>query len=175
MGVHWYLSAILIWVSLVTDDVEHLFMCLLVIHIFCFESRLFKSLANFLLLLLFFLLYNTVLVLPYINMHPPRVYTCSPSWTPLSCPFLTGWLCSYDWVVWGLDTNAPSVVWVTNIVSFCAVSFYFHNSFGERELYIFIQFSLSIFLLLFMLFMSYLRNWSYKDFLRYIFLEVFLL
>ena len=27
----------------------------------------------------FFLLYNIVLVLPYINMHPPRVYTCSPS------------------------------------------------------------------------------------------------
>ena len=27
----------------------------------------------------YFLLYNVVLVLPYINMHPPRVYTCSPS------------------------------------------------------------------------------------------------
>ena len=39
-----------------------------------------------LLLLLLFLLYNVVLVLPYINMHPPRVYTCSPSWTPLSPP-----------------------------------------------------------------------------------------
>ena len=22
------------------------------------------------------------MVLPYINMHPPQVYTCSPSWTP---------------------------------------------------------------------------------------------
>ena len=31
----------------------------------------------------FFLLYNIVFVLPYINMNPPRVYTCSPSWTPL--------------------------------------------------------------------------------------------
>ena len=27
----------------------------------------------------FFLLYNIVLVLPYINMHPPQVYMCSPS------------------------------------------------------------------------------------------------
>ena len=27
----------------------------------------------------FFLLYNIVLVLPYINMHLPWVYTCSPS------------------------------------------------------------------------------------------------
>ena len=26
-----------------------------------------------------FLLYNIVLVLPYIDMNPPRVYTCSPS------------------------------------------------------------------------------------------------
>ena len=33
-----------------------------------------------------FLLYNTVLVLPYINMNPPWVYTCSPSWTPLLFP-----------------------------------------------------------------------------------------
>ena len=29
-----------------------------------------------------FLLYNIVLVLPYINMHLPQVYTCSPFWTP---------------------------------------------------------------------------------------------
>ena len=31
-------------------------------------------------------LYNIVLVLPYIDMNPPRVYTCSPSWTPLPPP-----------------------------------------------------------------------------------------
>ena len=37
-------------------------------------------------LLYFFLLYNIVLVLPHINMNPPRAYTCSPSWTPLSPP-----------------------------------------------------------------------------------------
>ena len=34
----------------------------------------------------FILLYNTVLVLRYINMNPPRVYTCSQSWTPLPPP-----------------------------------------------------------------------------------------
>ena len=32
------------------------------------------------------LLYNIVLVLPYINMNLPQVYTCSPSWTPLPPP-----------------------------------------------------------------------------------------
>ena len=42
----------------------------------------------------FFLLYNIVLVLPYINMHPPRVYTCSPSWTPppTSLPIPSLWV-----------------------------------------------------------------------------------
>ena len=34
----------------------------------------------------FILLYNTVLVLPYIDMNPPRVYMNSPSWTPSHLP-----------------------------------------------------------------------------------------
>ena len=34
----------------------------------------------------FVLLYNTVLVLPYINMNPPRVYMSSQTWTPLPPP-----------------------------------------------------------------------------------------
>ena len=35
-----------------------------------------------------------MLVLPYINMHPPRVYTCSPSWTPppTSLPIPSLWV-----------------------------------------------------------------------------------
>ena len=33
-----------------------------------------------------FLLYNIVLVLPYINMNAPWVYMCSPSWDPLPPP-----------------------------------------------------------------------------------------
>ena len=33
-----------------------------------------------------FKLYNIVLVLPYIKMNPPQVYTCSPSWTLLPPP-----------------------------------------------------------------------------------------
>ena len=47
--------------------------------LFCFSE------ANVLFIL--FLLYNIVLVLSYINMNPPWVYTCSPSWTPLPPPF----------------------------------------------------------------------------------------
>ena len=38
-----------------------------------------KTFWTRLLYTFFFLLYNIVLVLPYIDMNPPRVYTCSPS------------------------------------------------------------------------------------------------
>ena len=34
----------------------------------------------------FFLIYNIVLVLPYIKMNLPQVYMCSPSWTLISPP-----------------------------------------------------------------------------------------
>ena len=34
----------------------------------------------------FILLYNTVLVLPYIDMNPPRAYMSSQTWTPLPPP-----------------------------------------------------------------------------------------
>ena len=49
---------------------------------YCFISSFFS-----LFFFYFILLYNTLLVLPYINMNLPQVYTCSPSWTPLPPPF----------------------------------------------------------------------------------------
>ena len=36
--------------------------------------------------ILFIFFYNIILVLPYINMNPPRVYTCSPSRAPSHLP-----------------------------------------------------------------------------------------
>ena len=43
-------------------------------------------LTIFFLIFIFTLFYNTVLVLPYFDMNPPRVYTSSQSWTPLPPP-----------------------------------------------------------------------------------------
>ena len=48
---------------------------------------LFKKEVYFIIIInLLILLYNIVLVLPNIDLNPPWVYMCSPSWTPLPRP-----------------------------------------------------------------------------------------
>ena len=50
------------------------------------NEKFIYSFFNLISVLFIYLLYNIVLVLPWIDMHPPWVYMCSPSWTPRPPP-----------------------------------------------------------------------------------------